>query len=129
MSKALFLTSSIKLDLTSFGVNTIEKNYYLLKHFPYLTNKQVIYNLDTFNNNLGCKNFINTLEKYCLEYKCEIEIVVLWETNNENEIKQFNSTPKIIKITPFNEPEKYELIYKLENKCLELSTSYLLTSE
>ena len=46
MSKALFLTSSVELDLKSFGVNTIEKNDYLLKIFPYLTNKQVIYDFD-----------------------------------------------------------------------------------
>ena len=56
------------------------------------------------------------MEKYCFEFKCEIEIVVLWETNDDNEIKEFNLTPKIIKITPCNESEKYALIYKLENK-------------
>lgn len=129
MSRVKFLTGSIKLDLQSFGLNIISKNEYLMKMFPYLAKKQVIYDFDTYNKTISYKNFINELQNYCCCYDCEIEIVTLWETENEAEIQEFNVNPQIIKIEQFDDSKKYELIYKLENDCLNPSTSYLLKKE
>ena len=100
-----------------------------MKMFPYLAKKQVIYDFDAYNKTISYKNFINELQNYCCCYDCEIEIVTLWETENEAEIQEFNVKPQIIKIEQFDDSKKYELIYKLENDCLNPSTSYLLKKE
>lgn len=129
MSKVTFLTSSSRLDFQSIELNEIIKNEHLTKKFPYLAPKKVIYGFDVNNKATYYKNFINAIQNYCYSYDCEIEIVTLWETDSETEIRQFNVNPKLIKITQLNDSKKYDLIYKLENNYLEPSTSYLITKE
>lgn len=129
MSKITFLTSSKKLDFQSFGLKEITKNNYLTKIFPYLAQKKVIYDFDTYNKTISYKNFTNELQNYSINYDCEIEIVTLWITDNEAEIQQFNVSPQLIKITKNVDSKKYDLVYKLEDNCLEISTSYLFIKE
>ena len=61
MSRIIFLTSQKEIYLDCFGLNSLEKTKYLYNEFPYLKNKNFIYDFSQFNNSISYKDFINKL--------------------------------------------------------------------
>ena len=125
MSRTYFITSSSKIDFGNLNIPLISTNDYLLSTFPYLKNKQYIYDFDNFNNKVSYKEFVKVLYQLSLENDCCIELIVLWNTTQKSEISEYNTKPNnVIRIN--NDSNLYSLIYALENNSILPSTAYII---
>ena len=125
MSRIFFITSSFKIDFGNFNIPLITANDYLLNTFPYLKNKQYIYDFDNFNNKVSYKEFVKMLCQLSLKNDCCIELIVLWNTTQKSEISQCNIKPNYV-IQINNDSNLYSLIYALENDSILPSTAYII---
>lgn len=128
MSKIMFITSEKPINLNEFGIESIEKNEYLLKIYPCLRGKNYIYDFEGFNKTVSYKELINFLIS-CVGTNNYIEFLVLEETTNESEIKEFNEEIKNKNIINIKQDNKliYDLIYRLEADSLLNSSEYSFT--
>jgi len=127
MSRIIFLTSQKEIDLKEFGLNHLEKTNYLDKHFPYLKDKNYIYDLSEFNNSISYKDFVLKLIDFSKNENI-ITVAVLWQTEKEDEIEELNTflynSTQILSIDNYD--KKYDLIYKFENDNFEVSSEFVI---
>lgn len=122
MSKVIFITSQKEINLDRFGIGKIEVNDYMLKHYPYLKKFNFIYDFEEFNHSKTYKGFINDLLELTQDNK--IYFIVLWQTQNIEEIYELNANIKNKNLVSKNSDKFYDLIYRLESNTLLPSTEY-----
>ena len=128
MSRIIFITSEQPILLEKYGIQLIESNDYLKKYYPCLSNRKYVYDFEGFNNSISYKNFVKYLTNEAKNN--EISILVLWETDNIEEINNYNTYiqhKNLINIT--NTSKLYELIYGLEYNNLKPSTEYEIATD
>lgn len=127
MSRIIFVTSEKEINLEKFGLKVINKTKYLDKYFPYLKDKNFIFDFSSYNSKYSYKEFVLDLIEISKNNN-EIRVVVLWQTENMEEVEELNSfmLNSILISNYDNYNNKYELVYNLENDNFKVSTEYIV---
>ncbi|MBQ8425775.1 MAG: hypothetical protein IJX17_07180 [Clostridia bacterium] len=127
MSRIIFLTSENEINLEKFGLKFIEKTKYLDKYFPYLKDKNFVFDFSDYNGKCSYKEFVLDLIDLSKNNN-EIRVVVLWQTENMQEVEELNTFiyNKIEIISESNFEKKYDLIYRFENDSFDVSSEFVI---
>ena len=127
MSRIIFVTSEKEINLEKFGLKVINKTKYLDKYFPYLKDKNFIFDFSSYNSKYSYKEFVLDLIEISKNNN-EIRVVVLWQTENMEEVEELNTfmLNSILISNYDNYNNKYELVYNLENDNFKVSTEYIV---
>ena len=127
MSRIIFITSQKQINLEDLGLKAVEKTEYLDKYFPYLKDKNFIYDFSDFNSKISYKEFVSRLIEYS-ENKNIITLAILWQTENKEEIEELNTFLYNITIisSDDNYDKKYDLIYRLENDNFDVASEFII---